>query len=396
VNRLWHIATKELLLNRRDPLALLFTIVLPLIFTVFLGLLIPSGDEGEQGLPLALANADGSPAAEQLVERLGASPLLELEAMTASEIDAAVQDQEVAAGLIIPEGYGAAAAAGQSVALTFVRVATSSGAQSVWQAVESVLSESNSSQAAATAAAEQVAAVTGRPLDDDLLESAGLMVETQLASPAIKVTTKDNGGAAAEEAGGFNQSSTGSLVNWVLFGLLGVSSTVVLERQLGLFRRLSAAGVRAREIIGGKMLAMVVLTFLQQILLILVGQLAFGVDYFNSPLALLITMISLSLLAAAFGLLIASLFRTEQAVIATTVITALLLAALGGAWFPLEVTGAGFSRVAHILPSAWLMDVLHGITLKGWGVVDVLGPLGIVWIWIVVLSAIAIWRFRPN
>ncbi len=128
----------------------------------------------------------------------------------------------------------------------------------------------------------------------------------------------------------------------------------------------------------------------------MVGQLAFGVDYFNSPLALFITMISLSVLAAAFGLLIASLFRTEQAVIATTVITALLLAALGGAWFPLEVTGAGFSRVAHVLPSAWLMDVLHGITLKGWGVVDVLGPLGIVWIWIVVLSAVAVWRFRPN
>ncbi len=165
-------------------MALLFTIVLPVIFTVFLGLLIPSGDEGEQGLPLAIADADGSPAAEQLVERLEASPLLELEAMTASEIDAAVQDQEVAAGLIIPEGYGAAAAAGQSVALTFVRVETSSGAQSVWQAVESVLSESNSSRAAATAAAEQVAAATGRPLDDDLLESAGSMVETQLAVPS--------------------------------------------------------------------------------------------------------------------------------------------------------------------------------------------------------------------
>jgi ABC-type multidrug transport system permease subunit len=107
-------------------------------------------------------------------------------------------------------------------------------------------------------------------------------------------------------------------------------------------------------------------------------------------------MISLSLLAASLGLLISSVFRSEQAVIATTVISAQLLAALGGAWFPLEVTSASFSRVAHFLPTAWVMDSLHGIILKDWGAADVLFPLGIVWIWIVVLFASAVWRFRPE
>ena len=144
------------------------------------------------------------------------------------------------------------------------------------------------------------------------------------------------------------------------------------------------------------MLAMVIITFLQQLLLVLLGQLAFGVDYFNSPLALVMTMISLSVLAATFGLLISSVFRSEQAVIATTVISAQLLAALGGAWFPLEITSDSFSKVAHFLPTAWVMDSLHGIILKDWGVADVLYPLGIVWIWIVVLFAVAVWRFRPE
>jgi ABC-2 type transport system permease protein len=154
--------------------------------------------------------------------------------------------------------------------------------------------------------------------------------------------------------------------------------------------------VRGREIIGGKLLAMVVITFLQQVLLVLLGQLAFGVNYFNSPLALLVIMVSLSMLAASFGLLIAVVFRSEQAVITTTVISAQLLAALGGAWFPLEVTGAGFSRVAHVLPSAWVMDSLHGIVLKGWGVGQVLFPMAIVWVWIVVLFGLAVWRYRPD
>ena len=82
--------------------------------------------------------------------------------------------------------------------------------------------------------------------------------------------------------------------------------------------------------------------------------------------------------------------------IATTVISAQLLAVLGGAWFPLEVTSPSFARVAHFFPSSWIMDSLHGIVLKGWGVGNVLFPLAIVWIWIVALFALAVWRFRPE
>ena len=130
--------------------------------------------------------------------------------------------------------------------------------------------------------------------------------------------------------------------------------------------------------------------------MILLGQFAFDVGYFNSPLALLVIMVSLSLFAASFGLLISVVFRSEQAVVTTTVISAQLLAAVGGAWFPLEITGATFRRVAHFLPSSWLMDSLHGIVLKDWGVGQVLYPMAIVWIWIVVLFGLAVWRYRPD
>jgi ABC-2 type transport system permease protein len=129
---------------------------------------------------------------------------------------------------------------------------------------------------------------------------------------------------------------------------------------------------------------------------VLLGAFAFGVGYFNSVGALLMTMVSLSVLASCVGLLISALFRSEPPVIATTVITAQMLALLGGAWFPLEVTSAGFSRVAHFFPSAWIMDSLHGIVLKDWGAGDILMPLGIVWAWIIVILAVAVWRFRPE
>ncbi len=226
---------------------------------------------------------------------------------------------------------------------------------------------------------------------------AAALADAQLASPAITVAVVDAGtDEAAIHAQGFDQSSTGGLVNWVLFGIMGVAGMTVWERRQGLLRRLDVAGVRAREVVGGKLIAMVVITLLQQLLLVIVGKFALGVDYFADPLALVLVMVSLSALAASFGLLISVLFRSEQAVIATTVISAQMLAAMGGAWFPLEITGAGFSKAAHVLPSAWIMDSLHGITLKGWGVSEVLVPLGIVWAWVVAVSCLAIWRYRPE
>ena len=395
MRKVWYITGKELLQTRRDRLAALFTIVLPVVFTVFLGILIGGFDSGST-IPLAVSDADGSSASQQLIQQLKGAPLLQIKPMSIDSVDQAVQDQSVAAALEIPAGYGKAFDSGKPATVTFVRIETSSGAQSVSEAVQAVIARMNATVIAGNTAAEQVSIKTGRPLDDALLQQSLTLAASQVASPAISVKVQASGSSQVQQVGGFDQASTGSLVQWVLFGLLSIGTGLVWERRTGLIRRLSISGVKTSEIFAGKLLAMLAITFLQQLFLVLLGQLAFGVNYFNSPVALVMIMISLSAFASSIGLLVSSVFRSEQAVIATTVISAQLLAALGGAWFPLEITSATFSRVAHFLPTAWVIDSLHGIILKGWGVAQVLYPLGIVWIWIVVLFGLAVWRFRPE
>ena len=416
LSKAWQITLKELVQTRRDRLAALFTIILPVVFTIFLGLIIGSAG-GDSHIPIAVVDQDGTTASQQFLAQLQTSPLLKLQTMTAGEIDKAVEDQKVAAALVIPKGFGAATNAQRATGgdqgtatLTLIRLGTSSGAQSVSEAIQAAVSRLNANLLATKIAAEQVAAAVGTsggdtpggstPLASDLAPAAQSLVQAAMASPAISVNTvAANAGAtgsSVEGAGSFIIASTGSLVQWVLFSLLTVATGVAWERKRGLLRRLAGAGVSGREIIQGKMMAMVVITFLQQLMLVLLGALAFGVGYFNSPVALLMTMISLSMLAACVGLLISALFRSEPPVIATTVISAQLLAVLGGAWFPLEVTSAAFSRVAHFFPSAWIMDSLHGLVLKGWGPGDVVTHLGVTWIWIVALFALAVWRFRPE
>ena len=55
MSRIWTLAGKDLLETRRDRLALLFTVIMPLAFTAFFGLMFGAGSDR---LPLALFNAD--------------------------------------------------------------------------------------------------------------------------------------------------------------------------------------------------------------------------------------------------------------------------------------------------------------------------------------------------
>ena len=242
-----------------------------MVFTIFLGLIIGSSG-GDNSIPVAVVDEDQTQVSQQFLDRLEATPLLTLKTMTADKIDTAVEDQSVAAALIVPKGFEAAVDNSQSLPLPLVRLETSTGAQSVVQAVQTAVSELNSTVLAARIAAEQVASATGAAPgtspDTNLAASARSLVQTAIASPTVSVATvnanapADTSGTAVEQAGGFVISSTGSLVQWVLFSLLTVATGVAWERRRGLLRRLASTGVSGRVIIEGKMMAMAVITFL--------------------------------------------------------------------------------------------------------------------------------------
>ena len=115
-------------------------------------------------------------------------------------------------------------------------------------------------------------------------------------------------------------SSPGMMVNFIMFSLLTAGIALIVERQNGTLQRLMTTRVRRWQLIGGKAAGMFLLTFVQQVLLIAVAQLFFGVDYLRDPAALLVMMVSLSLVASTLGLLLASVLKSEQALIATTVL----------------------------------------------------------------------------
>ena len=398
MKRIWTLASKDFLETRRDRLALLFTVVMPLAFTAFFGLMFGGGSDR---LPLAIYSADSGAPAMQLVSALAKSGVVKAETMSRDDAEKAVDDNKVAAALEIPAGFSADLAAGRPAQLTLVSTAGSSGAQTAQTEVTALAGE----LAAGERAAQAAVAVAGyRPtisstappqaLKDAALLMARPLAAQSLAHPVATVRVIEAGTAAGQIPNGFVLSSPGMLVNFILFSLLTAGIALIQERRNFTLQRLMTTRVRRWELIAGKAVGMFVLTFVQQIILIGAGQLLFGVDYLRDPAALLLMMTALSLVASTLGLLLAAVLTSEQAMVATTVIVSMSVAALSGAWFPLEITGPAFQFVGHLLPTSWILDGLRGIIVRGFGIADVLPAFGFALAWSAALFALAVWRFR--
>lgn len=393
VHRIWALLQKDLVQNYRDKLAFLFTFILPVVFTMFFGFLF--GGTDTSALPLAVVNHDqGGAAALRLVELLETSQVVSPRPYEAEDAERAVADNRAAAAVIIPAGFSAAVDGGDAPSITVVRLTGSTGGQTAEAAVRQATTTVTGARVAALVALQALlpdATAVSQPQE---FAVALQSTEQSMSNPVLTLRTEDSGTRAGEVPRGFDLSSPGMLVNWILFGLLGAAITLVLERKNGALQRLLTTRVKPWEVIAGKGGAMMALTLVQQVVLIALGQFAFNVDYLRSPGALLLTMFTLSLMSASLGLMLASLLRSEGAVVAATVIVSMVLAALGGAWFPLEVTGPTFAAIGHVSPAAWILDALRGIIMRGWGVSQILPYLAAAWGYTVVFLGVAVWRFR--
>ena len=383
----------------RDRLSFVFILVMPLAFTLFFGLLFGANSNSNQ-LPLAVWDADGGAAAKQLVAALDKSVVVTVVSKQGTAFEKWMADDRAAAGLVIPKGYSDAVAGGKQAALTIVSTQGSSGASTAAAEVRSLAGDQVTVELASRAAGQAIWATRFFPpgaLDGLVAKSAAQarpVVAQALAHPSVSTKVVEAGAAAGQTPSGFVLSSPGMMVNFILFSLMTAGIALIVERQNGTLQRLMTTRLRRWELISGKAAGMFLLTFVQQALLIGVAQVFFGVDYLRDPAALLVMMISLSLVASTLGLLLASVLKSEQALIATTVLVSMAVAALSGAWFPLEVAGQGFQTVGHLLPTAWILDGLRGIVVRGFDVADVLPAFAVSVAWAGGFFVLAVWRFR--
>ncbi len=398
--RVIDLALKDLSQIIRDKKSALFLVIMPIVFTGFMGLALGRGTQTDSRLPLGFVTADASGILSQnLQSMLNESKTLRVVSAT-DETQAAEQVQQgtLAAALIVPANFSAGTLAGDTVNLKLIADVNTPGGATARQAVQAIVARVLSMAQVGKLSVEQINAV--QPFSSDAARQTTMLNAIAEAShawrdPQLTVTMEDAYAAKTSSApSSFAQSSPGMMVMFAVFGLTTTAMLLVTERKTRTLQRMITTGMSRAEIIAGHVLAMFVVVFAQELLLVLVGQMVFGVNYAREPLAIALVMAALALWTASLGLFIGVLAKVEDQAALWSLIAMFVFSALGGAWFPLEVTGQTFAMIGHLMPSAWAMDGFQNIVVRGLAFGSVLAPAGILLAYAAGFFGLAVWRFR--
>lgn len=159
---------------------------------------------------------------------------------------------------------------------------------------------------------------------------------------------------------GFQQAVPGMLVMFTLLVLLTSSGTLLVqERTQGLLRRLASAPISRGEVVAGKWQGRIVLAGIQIAVALVFGTYLFRMDWGPDLGMVIVVLLAWGGFCASAGLWLGSVARTEAQAAGIGVLTANLLAALGGCWWPIEVAPAWMQFIQKLIPTGWTMDALH-------------------------------------
>jgi ABC-type Na+ efflux pump permease subunit len=167
---------------------------------------------------------------------------------------------------------------------------------------------------------------------------------------------------------GFEQTVPGTMVMFTLLVLLTSGATTLLvERRQGILLRLAAAPMTRGAVVLGKWGGKLLLGIVQIAFAMLLGSLAFGLDWGPALPMVALVMLAYASLIACLGVLLGTFARSEGQAIGLGVLAANVLGALGGCWWPIEVTPPFMQKLALFLPTGWAMDALHALVSFGHG-----------------------------
>ena len=215
------------------------------------------------------------------------------------------------------------------------------------------------------------------------------------AEPRIWNLDVSSAGSRQKIPSGFEQAIPGILVMFTLLVLLtSGGSMLVIERKQGLLRRLASTPISRSEVVSGKWGGRMVLAAIQVTVALVIGTLLFKMNWGPDLAMVIVILVAWAGFCASAGLLVGSIAKTEGQAGGLGVLVANALAALGGCWWPIEVTPAWMQTLQKFMPTGWTMDALHKLISFQSGPASALPQLAIIVAATLLVTALAVNRFQ--
>ncbi len=373
----------------------LFFLALPIIFTVVLA--GGTGGSADSRIRLVVVDEARSPLSVDLLTALQNSQAVRPDVMSLAEAESQFSQRSASSVLIIPAGFGLAALENGSVTLELRQQPNNLDAMVAQRAVMSIISRVGSAVDIANASTARAAEI--RPFASSTEQQqyfkAGLnQAQTLLAQAPNRIAEVSGNTPDPIKYNPSTNSSAGQLITWVFIPLISISAMFAYERQKGTLRRLLTTPTRRSTYLVGTIFGQVATALVQMLLLVGFGILVMQLDWGSQPLALGLMLVTSALAAAALGTTLGTFVKTEGQASGLSIMTGMVMALLGGCWYPLEMFPQAIQHMVKILPTTWAMNGLLDIVLRGQGLMAVLPEAGVLLGFAVVFLGIGIWRFR--
>ncbi len=227
---------------------------------------------------------------------------------------------------------------------------------------------------------ELVASVKTRVLFQIMTQKMSSLIgaDTSLELPESDFFVFNESAAVSDSQPGLIPNATQHNVPaWAIFSIffmvLPLASSMINERITGMHARMMTFPGSYLSIISGKIIAYIIIANIQFLLVISMGK--FVLPLLGMPmlhlgdqwLALVALTFSVSLAAVSYGLMVGSIFNTQQQSAVFGGISILILSALGGIWVPLNIMPATMQQIANISPLNWALKGYYEIFIRGGG-----------------------------
>jgi ABC-type Na+ efflux pump permease subunit len=193
------------------------------------------------------------------------------------------------------------------------------------------------------------------------------MTATAAPPHPIQVTTLQTGFTPHTITRGFQRTVPGYLLMFLTLNLLVAGANLAEDRASGRLRRMTIAPVRKGSIVAGKLLARLCIAWTQIIVLFALGYFVFRINLGEHPFLLLAFLSLYALAMGGLGILLGVLIRDPDQAQTIAIWTAILLAPLGGLWWPIELMGPPFRALSMFLPPGWAMQAVNSLIAFGGG-----------------------------
>ena len=368
--RFWAIVCKEFIQMRRDRLTFAMMIGIPLVQLILFGYAINSDPKH---LPTAVYSADNSVFSRTIVWGLHNSSYFDItrEAKNEAEIQRLLAQGTVQFAVDIPVDFSRKLLRGERPDLLLEADATD--------------------PAAIGYAVAAINLLTTTVLDRDL---TGPLAKLRGTPPPVNLVVHQH--YNPENITQYN----------IVPGLMGVMLTMTMiiitalaitrERERGTMENLLSTPARPGEVMIGKIVPYITVGYIQVFLILLASKFLFNVPIVGSVPLLLVLTFFFIVANLAVGITFSTIAKNQLQAVQMAFFFFLPSLLLSGYMFPFRGMPGWAQDIGEVLPLTHYLRVVRGILLKGNGFVEIAPDLWPIALFLVVMLAIGIKRYRQT